>query len=152
MRIYTLSTCISSSLDSDVGVRCRYGRAIDCSMNDPPQPSSSCSEVSTNYMNDGTGNKLDALRQHHNKHLSSTKCGNKSKVSPAQTGNSSGFQSGSSLRSSTNSTISSSSTSGGIQRTLSTDTIGHSLTDDDDPPNRSPALSSIAEHNFAHPF
>lgn len=127
----------------------------DC-LEDPPQSSSACSEISTSYLNDGPssdGKKLDEVRKKHDKHLATSKPGGKSKISPAQTGNSSGFQSGSSLRSSTNSTLSS--TSGGIQRTLSTDTIGHSnLTDDDDPmTNRSPALSSITEHHhFAHPF
>jgi hypothetical protein len=159
MRLYTLSTCLSSSIDSTVGPKCRYGRSYDCDNEDAQQSSSRSSDISTNYMNDGTssnGNKLSVLNQH-TKQLN-TKNSNKSKVSPTQTatGNSSGFQSGSSLRSSTNSTISSSSISNGIQRTLSTDTIGHSnLTDDDDShaANRSPVLSSITEHHhFAHPF
>lgn len=155
LRIYTLSTCMSSSLDPTVGPKCRYGRTIDGCLDDLPQSSSSCSEVSTSYLQDeSSGKRLDMTR--HPKNLASSgKTCNNSKTSPTQTGNSSGFQSGSSLRSSTNSTLSSSSRSGGIQRTLSTDTIGHSnLTDDDDIPtaNRSPALSSIAEHHyFAHP-
>jgi hypothetical protein len=153
LRIYTLSTCMSSSLDTTVGPKCKYGRLHEPSHDEPLQSSSCCSQTSTSYINDGSsssnGQKLDTVQI--------TKSG-RSKVSPTQTGNSSGFESSPSIRSCTNSTVSSSSmsTSGGIQRTLSTDTIGHSnLTDDDDSPhiNRSPALSSINEHHhrFAHP-
>lgn len=152
IRFYTLSTCFSSYMDPDVGVQCKYGRDFDCSMNDPPHPSSSCSEISsTNYDETLHGKK-------HSKHLPTTKSCNKSKISPIQigTGNSSGFQSGSSLRSSINSTISSSSASGHIQRTLSTDTVGgpDNFTDDDSSSttNRSPALSSIAERHFGNAF
>ncbi|KAI6177300.1 hypothetical protein M3Y97_00891700 [Aphelenchoides bicaudatus] len=44
LRIYTLSTCMSSSIDSTVGPKCRYGRTIDACLDEPPQSSSTCSE------------------------------------------------------------------------------------------------------------
>jgi hypothetical protein len=145
---------MSSSLDTTVGPKCRYGRMLELSPEEPPQSCSSCSQTSTSYIDgSSSSDSKNALRQQHKVH---SKSGGRSKVSPTQTGNSSGFESSPSIRSSTNSTVSSSSMSmsnGGIQRTLSTDTIGHSnLTDDDDSPNsnRSPALSSINEHRFAH--
>ncbi|KAI6188604.1 hypothetical protein M3Y98_00372400 [Aphelenchoides besseyi] len=150
IRWYSLSTCLSSNLDVNVGPRCRYGRQFVLPL-DETQPSSSCSEVSTYMTNeesaDGKHLGKDLARSRPNKLLARTKhSGTKTNTSGMGTGGSSGFQSSSSLRSSTNSTLSSS-TSGGIQRTLSTDTIGHShLTDDDD--SRSPGA---AAERFAHP-
>ncbi|KAI6240061.1 hypothetical protein M3Y99_00490500 [Aphelenchoides fujianensis] len=129
IRWYSLSTCLSSNLDVNVGPRCRYGRQFIQPMDEVHPSSTRTPTESPPHSSRGT------------KHG-----GPKAESSNGGTGGSSGFQSGSSLRSSTNSTLSSS-TSREIQRTLSTDTIGHShLTDDDD--SRSPGA---AADSFAHP-
>jgi hypothetical protein len=107
-RFYTLSTCMSSSLDDCVGPRCRWGRITPEWSNEKPSPLS-LSETST-YVGDDVGHtnkekQLDSVRKRHEMLLAAEKANYHNTLGEhGVTGRgSSGFQSSSSLRSSTSS-------------------------------------------------
>ncbi|CAD5222372.1 unnamed protein product [Bursaphelenchus xylophilus] len=114
IRVYTLSTLLSSSMDETVGPKCRYGRDV----------------VPVDEF--VTSHRVLAFAESTNIQAKKTDLTDPKLLIVNKTvGSSSGFQSGSSLRSSTKSILSSLA-SDRLQRTMSTDTMDHShMTDDE---------------------
>lgn len=103
-RVYSISTCLSSDMDDTVGPKCRFGRAELAE--ERAWSRAELLELGGAPAKDGAGKTTDG------------------RLLAATEAASSGFQSGSSLRSSTKS--SASADSDAMRRTISTDTLGDS--------------------------
>ncbi|CAD5217513.1 unnamed protein product [Bursaphelenchus okinawaensis] len=115
IRLYSLSTLLSASMDETVGPKCKYGR---------PMHSVEDYEISRRILAFADSTNIP----HKQTDVTDP---NLLIVKHITVGSSSGFQSGSSLRSSTKSILSSLA-SDRLQRTMSTDTMDNShMTDDD---------------------